>query len=117
MEAICRADYKFEPGSFDHSPSSPDSLTQPGINDNITSVGIPANTAQYWDGVSDAARDFVASCLTIDQSSRPTAEEALEHHWLSAETPHFVPDPAEEGRPTNLLPGIRKNFDARKTCE
>lgn len=74
--------------------------------------------AQYWEGVSETARDFVRSCLTIDQYKRPTAEEALAHPWLSSTTPHFVPDPdSTEGKPTNLLPGIRKAFDARKTCK
>jgi len=85
MEAICAGDYKFEP-------------------------------AQYWEGVSEAARNFVRSCLTIDQGKRPTAEEALAHPWLAATTPYFVPDPeSTEGKPTNLLPGIRKAFDAKKT--
>lgn len=85
MEAICAGDYKFEP-------------------------------EQYWEGVSDTAKDFVRSCLTIEQKQRPTAEEALAHPWLSATTPHFVPDPqSSEGAPTNLLPGIRQAFDARKT--
>jgi calcium/calmodulin-dependent protein kinase I len=38
--------------------------------------------------------------------------------WLADETPHFVPDPESPGGgPTNLLPHIQKNFDARKTCE
>lgn len=74
--------------------------------------------AQYWEGVSETARSFVRSCLTIDQKKRPTAEEALAHPWLSATTPHFVPDPeSAEGKPTNLLPGIRKAFDAKKTCQ
>jgi len=71
---------------------------------------------QYWEGVSDAAKDFVRSCLTIDQKQRPTAEETLAHPWLSATTPHFVPDPeSSEGAPTNLLPNIQQAFNAKKT--
>lgn len=69
---------------------------------------------QYWEGVSSTARDFVRTCLTIDPTSRPTAAEALTHPWLSSTTPHFVP--GSTGGPTDLLPQIRKAFDAKKTC-
>ncbi|KAF8336438.1 CAMK/CAMK1 protein kinase [Cantharellus anzutake] len=71
---------------------------------------------QYWEGVSETARDFVRTCLTIDPTRRPTAKEALLHPWLSSTTPHFVPDPQSvAGTPTDLLPQIKKAFDARKT--
>lgn len=66
--------------------------------------------------MSDTAKDFVRYCLTIDPASRPTAAEALQHKWLADTTPHFVPDPdSTSGQPTNLLPHIQKQFDARKT--
>ncbi|KAI0752543.1 Pkinase-domain-containing protein [Daedaleopsis nitida] len=85
MEAIIAGDYKFEP-------------------------------LEYWDGVSDTARNFVRDCLTIDPTSRPTAAQALQHPWLASDKPHFVPDPeSPSGRPTNLLPNIKKAFDAKKT--
>jgi serine/threonine protein kinase len=85
MEAIIRGDYKFEP-------------------------------AEYWANVSPTAKDFVRYCLTIDPTKRPTATQALQHKWLADTTPHFVPDPeSESGQPTNLLPHIQKQFDARKT--
>ena len=73
---------------------------------------------EYWANVSETARDFVRTCLTIDPTSRPTAAEALQHKWLASEEPHFVPDPqSPSGGPTNLLPHIQKAFDAKKTCE
>jgi len=85
ITAIVNADYKFEP-------------------------------AQYWEGVSEIARNFVRTCLTIDPAKRPTAKGALEHPWLSSPDPHFVPDPQSAvGTPTDLLPQIRKAFDAKKT--
>ncbi|KAF8510171.1 Pkinase-domain-containing protein [Gautieria morchelliformis] len=85
MQAIINRDFKFEP-------------------------------AEYWANVSDTARDFVNACLTVDPTSRPTAAEALEHKWLASEQPHFVPDPeSPSGGPTDLLPTIRKGFNARKT--
>ncbi|KAL5639984.1 hypothetical protein ACGC1H_006525 [Rhizoctonia solani] len=85
MEAIIRGDYRFEP-------------------------------AEYWANVSETAKDFVRYCLTIDPNKRPTAAQALEHKWLADNVRHFVPDPdSESGQPTNLLPHIQKQFDARKT--
>lgn len=67
--------------------------------------------------MSDTAKDFVRTCLTIDPTSRPTAAEMLEHKWLASDQRHFVPDPASpSGGPTNLLPHIQKAFDAKKTC-
>ncbi|CAE6537476.1 unnamed protein product [Rhizoctonia solani] len=85
MEAIIRGDYRFEP-------------------------------AEYWANVSETAKDFVRYCLTVDPNKRPTAAQALEHKWLADTDRHFVPDPdSESGQPTNLLPHIQKQFDARKT--
>ncbi|KIJ64791.1 hypothetical protein HYDPIDRAFT_111396 [Hydnomerulius pinastri MD-312] len=68
---------------------------------------------EYWSNVSSTARDFVATCLTVDPETRPTAAEMLEHPWLTAEIPHFVG--TEDGQPRDLLPHVRKAFDARKT--
>jgi len=70
---------------------------------------------EYWSNVSDTARSFVTECLTIDPASRPTAEQALAHKWLASEEPHFVPDPDKHGHPTDLLPHVKKAFDAKKT--
>lgn len=72
---------------------------------------------EYWENVSQTAKDFVKSCLTIDQKTRPTARDALKHDWLSADKQHFVPDPENPaGGPKDLLPTIQKGFNARKTC-
>ncbi|KAJ7908051.1 kinase-like domain-containing protein [Mycena leptocephala] len=85
-EAIIAGDYKFEP-------------------------------EVYWVNVSDAARDFVKACLTIDPELRPTAAEALEHKWLASTTPHFIPDRSSPGGgPTDLLPSVKKAFNAKLTC-
>lgn len=46
---------------------------------------------QDWAGVSETARSFVRALLTLDPTSRPTVDRALEHPWLSDEIPHFVP--------------------------
>ncbi|OBT74244.1 CAMK/CAMK1 protein kinase [Pseudogymnoascus sp. 05NY08] len=63
----------------------------------------------FWRGVSDSAKDFVSRCLTVDPSARPTAQEALAHPFLAAR-------PAEEHEgQSDLLPTVRKNFNARRT--
>ncbi|KFY44730.1 hypothetical protein V495_03289 [Pseudogymnoascus sp. VKM F-4514 (FW-929)] len=63
----------------------------------------------FWRGVSDSAKDFVSRCLTVDPSARPTAQEALSHPFLAAR-----PD-EERGEQSDLLPTVRKNFNARRT--
>ncbi|KAL8831171.1 MAG: hypothetical protein Q9191_001013 [Dirinaria sp. TL-2023a] len=66
---------------------------------------------EYWRDVSLAARQFIKRCLTIDPTARMTAHEALSHS--------FVAEPrgqgAEEGEGADLLPIIKKNFNARRT--
>ncbi|KAJ3502858.1 hypothetical protein NMY22_g18443 [Coprinellus aureogranulatus] len=34
---------------------------------------------EYWQNVSETAKDFVRTCLTVDPTKRPTAGEALKH--------------------------------------
>ncbi|OTB17645.1 hypothetical protein K445DRAFT_260520 [Daldinia sp. EC12] len=66
--------------------------------------------AEYWRGVSDNAKEFIRQCLTIDPNKRMTAHEALSHP--------FVADYSLSGdgdRGQNLLPTVKKNFNARKT--
>jgi serine/threonine protein kinase len=61
---------------------------------------------QYWRGVSQAARDFINRCLTIDPLRRITAHEALSHPFVTGRN-------AEEE--SDLLPVVKKNFNARRT--
>ena len=37
---------------------------------------------EYWDDISDEAKDFIDNLLIVDPSTRYTAEQALEHPWL-----------------------------------
>ncbi|KAF5325403.1 hypothetical protein D9619_009671 [Psilocybe cf. subviscida] len=69
---------------------------------------------EYWASVSDVAKDFVRTCLTVDQHKRPTAAEALEHKWLKMDEDYFVPDPEREGAPKDLLPMVKRAFDAKQ---
>ncbi|KAG5952830.1 hypothetical protein E4U53_007885 [Claviceps sorghi] len=62
----------------------------------------------YWRGVSSHAKDFVRRCLTIDHTKRITAHEALQHPFVAAQR-------TGDGAGENLLPTIKKNFNARRT--
>ncbi|KAF2838553.1 Pkinase-domain-containing protein [Patellaria atrata CBS 101060] len=62
---------------------------------------------EYWRGVSQTAREFIKRCLTIDPHQRITAHEALSHPWIADTAP------IQDGE--DLLPVVKKNFNARKT--
>ena len=63
---------------------------------------------EYWRGVSGSAKDFIQQCLTVDHTKRITAHEALQHPFVAA-------GPAPDATGENLLPTIKKNFNARRT--
>lgn len=64
---------------------------------------------EYWRGVSLTAREFIRRCLTVDPASRMTAHEALSHPWIT-ELGKAPPEGEED-----LLPTVKKNFNARRT--
>lgn len=70
---------------------------------------------EYWRGVSHIARDFINRCLTIDPNQRMTAHEALQHAWVNP--PYDPADPRSIGAGSgqDLLPTVKKNFNARRT--
>ncbi|UZJ57429.1 hypothetical protein CBS101457_006749 [Exobasidium rhododendri] len=63
----------------------------------------------YWQGVSEEARDFVNKLLTIDPSSRMTANQALQHKWLTTNAAEVG------GEQRDLLPDIKQAFNAKRT--
>lgn len=63
---------------------------------------------EYWRGVSSRGKEFIKKCLTIDPSKRITAHEALQHPFVTSTEP-------SDGAGENLLPTIKKNFNARRT--
>jgi calcium/calmodulin-dependent protein kinase I len=69
---------------------------------------------EYWRNVSLAARDFIKQCLTIDPKQRMSAHQALQHPWINTEDP-LSPEQARAGSPEDLLPTVKKNFNARRT--
>ncbi|KAK7878244.1 hypothetical protein WMY93_031153 [Mugilogobius chulae] len=40
-----------------------------------------------WPSVSHQAKDFISALLCVDPSSRLTADQALQHPWVSSEAP------------------------------
>lgn len=65
---------------------------------------------EHWRGVSQSARDFIKSCLTVDPKGRMTAHEALQHPWIN---PPY--DTTADNAGADLLPTVKKNFNARRT--
>jgi calcium/calmodulin-dependent protein kinase I len=63
---------------------------------------------EYWRGVSLTAREFIRRCLTVDPAARMTAHEALSHPWITEL------GKASDGE-EDLLPTVKKNFNARRT--
>ncbi len=73
---------------------------------------------EYWQGVTEKAKSFVRKCLTVDPTNRPTATELLKDPWLDGVQQQYAASANNEtaGAP-DLLPHVKKAFDARKTCE
>ena len=66
---------------------------------------------EYWRSVSLSAREFIKRCLTIDPQQRMTAYEALQHPFVNDE----IREQEGRGQGGDLLPVIKKNFNARRT--
>jgi len=69
---------------------------------------------EYWRNVSHTARDFIKQCLTVDPKQRMTAHRALQHPWINTEDP-LSPEQQRSGMAEDLLPTVKKNFNARRT--
>jgi serine/threonine protein kinase len=41
---------------------------------------------EYWDGISPDAKNLIRRLLTVDPDKRMTAEEALQHPWMTGRT-------------------------------
>ncbi|KAK0725391.1 calcium/calmodulin-dependent protein kinase type I [Lasiosphaeris hirsuta] len=70
---------------------------------------------EYWRGVSDSAKDFIRRCLTIDPAKRMTAHEALQHPFVAGWARVAAAGGADADKGQNLLPTVKKNFNARRT--
>jgi serine/threonine protein kinase len=55
--------------------------------DGSAAAAVEGAVGRRWEGVSDAARDFVAACLVVDAGARATVEGCLAHAWLAGDAP------------------------------
>ncbi|KAG5366192.1 Calcium/calmodulin-dependent protein kinase type I [Yarrowia sp. B02] len=63
---------------------------------------------EYWQDVSEEARDFIRKCLCVDSEQRITADAAQEHPFLTRD-----PSKIAENE-TNLLPHVKSNISLRR---
>ncbi|SAL96749.1 hypothetical protein [Absidia glauca] len=56
---------------------------------------------EYWSDISDSAKNLIDRLLSFDPEKRITADEALQHSWITGEE---VPDT------NNLAPGVLKGM-------
>lgn len=77
---------------------------------------------EYWQDVSEDARDFISKCLQIDIDKRITAEECLKHKFLSERTEREEKKQSSSSakkteqpnkKETDLLPTVKSNLDLR----
>lgn len=68
---------------------------------------------EYWRNVTAPARDFIKKCLTIDPNQRMTSHQSLQHPWMKSIDP--ASPEVKEGGGEDLLPIVKKNFNARRT--
>ncbi|KAF9952579.1 hypothetical protein BGZ72_006116 [Mortierella alpina] len=85
---------------------------QPSLFENIIS-GEYQYEEEYWKDISPLAKSFIDSLLVTQASRRPTATQALSHPWFRAMLDQDLAAPASPSDSVNLLPAMRKNFNAR----
>jgi hypothetical protein len=55
-------------------------------------------------------------CVGVGVVLMVIADGVIEQ-WLADEKPHFVPDPSRaDGGPADLLPNVKKAFNAKQLC-
>jgi calcium-dependent protein kinase len=65
-----------------------------------------------WNAISDNAKDFIRQLLTYDQEKRPTAEQILQHPWVTELSNIEIDEAAALGALNNL-----KGFRADQTLK
>lgn len=102
MQAIVRGDYKFEPVRPSTFASHAQRLTPVTLAERVLARRLRASPG-------------VCPKMPHHRSYKPTAaEELLQDPWLKNVEEHYVATP--QGSATDLLPQVKKAFDARKTC-
>ncbi|KAF9149425.1 hypothetical protein BG015_008786 [Linnemannia schmuckeri] len=68
---------------------------------------------EYWKDISGLGKAFIDSLLVRPADKRPSATQALNHPWFRAMLEQDMVTPISPADSVNLLPGVRKNFNAR----
>ncbi|KAG0253293.1 hypothetical protein BGZ95_006362 [Linnemannia exigua] len=68
---------------------------------------------EYWRDISPLAKNFINTLLIRPAEIRSTATQALAHPWFRAMLDQDLSAPASPQDSVNLLPAVRKNFNAR----
>ncbi|KAF9132009.1 hypothetical protein BGX30_012816 [Mortierella sp. GBA39] len=68
---------------------------------------------EYWREISPLAKNFINTLLVRPAEIRSTATQALAHPWFRAVLDQDLSAPASPQDSVNLLPAVRKNFNAR----
>ncbi|KAG9068858.1 hypothetical protein KI688_011145 [Linnemannia hyalina] len=68
---------------------------------------------EYWRDISPLAKNFINTLLVRPAEIRSTATQALAHPWFRAVLDQDLSAPASPQDSVNLLPAVRKNFNAR----
>uniref|UniRef100_A0A8C7TSD5 non-specific serine/threonine protein kinase n=1 Tax=Oncorhynchus mykiss TaxID=8022 RepID=A0A8C7TSD5_ONCMY len=67
----------------------------------------------YFQGVSQAARDFIKSTLQQDPRKRPSATACLQHPWVGAHSGDYSKNPLDTGRLASFIDRRRQLHDVR----
>lgn len=68
---------------------------------------------EYWKDISGLGKAFIDSLLVRPADKRPSATQALNHPWFRTMLEQDMVTPLSPADSVNLLPGVRKNFNAR----
>lgn len=63
--------------------------------------------AKYWSSISDEAKSFIRTMLSVNSTQRGTAADALHHPWIVG----------KHDNDHDLLDNVREGFSARKTFQ
>ncbi|KAI7822600.1 kinase-like domain-containing protein [Gamsiella multidivaricata] len=84
---------------------------QPTLFENII-AGQYEYEDEYWKDISPLAKKFIDSLLVRPAEKRPTATQALSHPWFRTVLDQGLTAPASPSDSVDLLPSVRKNFNA-----
>ena len=70
---------------------------------------------EFWNGVSQSAKDLVTKMLTVNPKKRISASKALQSHWIEHGDEEFEEKQEREKKSGNLMEGKRKLQNAINT--